>query len=245
MSRPSPSSTPPSRKETPSLLPFDAIGLSGSAGQWANVVAHLKKNRVPLTIDDLERAGFAKLAERHPTIINELKRSPSIKYDPAKGTYQWIFEYDLHRGKEDLKRLLELNRDKQGFVLGELIESYPGDLREDVEKLESEGWLFLLRASNDWKKARIYFNDPGLANPVDKEFRDLWDNLTLPEGEDDIERELKEAGLKALGKDKPQNVEVQSKKKRRTGNRKMKIVNTHLEDLGIDLTKDYIVPPKE
>lgn len=232
--------------------------LANASGMWANVVGFLKEQRRPVSLADLRRAGFTTLESMYPEVLAALKTVANIKHDAAAGTYQFIFEYDLAAGRPALLRLLELNRARHGFQLHELLESYPGNLQADVEELEMARDLLLVRHA-DWKKWRIYHNDKALTTPMDVEFRDMWEKTELPQGDGTVESELAREGLKVQVAEKAKVAETDGKKKRRGGNRKIKIVNTHLADLGIggqgrswrsfqsnvsvlfpDLTKDFV-----
>lgn len=227
-------------------MPPDYLVLSNNTAMWANVIQHLKRHRVPSTAADFKKAGMGKMAtfeEEFPAIMTALKSSPSIKYDPAKQTFQWIFTYDLHKGKEDLVRLLELNKDKQGFMLQEIEESYPGPkLQSDVEELEHSGDILLVR-HQDWRKWKIYYNDKSLVTHVDQSFKDMWEKLGLPEGEDGFEHELSMAGLKVQVAEKQKAAENDTKKKSKRGGVRMRLTNTHLKELGIGGFQGRVLAP--
>ena len=192
-----------------------------------------------MTLEYLEANAFKHLRTQYPSVVNTLKKFSAVKYDAEKGTYQWIFEYDLKRGKPDLLRLLENNKDTHGFILGDLLESYPGDLPAAVEELEHSGEILLIRA-NEKKKWKIYHTDSALKHEVDKDFKELWELLVVPEDATGFETELAAAGLKIQTAEKEKTGDNDGKKKKSNRGKRIKIVNTHLADLGIDLTKDYV-----
>lgn len=80
------------------------------------------------------------------------------------------------------------------------------------------------------------------------EFKDIWNNLTIPDPID-IARDLEKgkipeiniflyiAGMNTMKTVKMEVRKMPSAKKVKKSNRKVKITNTHL--VGIDLTKDY------
>jgi hypothetical protein len=80
------------------------------------------------------------------------------------------------------------------------------------------------------------------SNPIEpkKEFREMWHSLQTPPVHS-LPSELQEAGLTSSTSAalKPQQTTRKSKKKGGKGG-KVKITNTHLKDLGIDLSKDYV-----
>lgn len=81
----------------------------------------------------------------------------------------------------------------------------------------------------------ILFSPP----PPLAEFRGMWHALETPPAHT-LPLELQEAGLTSStsANVKPPPTQKKSKKKGRGG--KVKITNTHLKDLGIDLSKDYV-----
>jgi transcription initiation factor TFIIE subunit beta len=74
-----------------------------------------------------------------------------------------------------------------------------------------------------------------------EEFREMWHSLQTPLVHD-LPIELQEAGLTSSSLSnlsKPAQTHRKPKKKGGRGG-KVKITNTHLKDLGIDLSKDYL-----
>lgn len=73
------------------------------------------------------------------------------------------------------------------------------------------------------------------------EFRDMWHELETPPLHT-LPQELQEAGLTSSTQAVVTPRPAQKKAKKKGRGAKVKITNTHLKDLGIDLSKDYVAP---
>jgi transcription initiation factor TFIIE subunit beta len=159
------------------------------------------------------------------------------KQDAKEDTFRYLFKLKLNN-KADLSRLLYEARLEHGYDFKELQESWP-DVKNAVEELEKEGKCMIMKGSQD-RITRVFWNDPVLVTPMDPALVKMWESIRAP---DDVESELNKSGLKGV-QVAPKEKQTEVKKKRKQGARHMKITNTHLAEMGIDLSKDYQFPGK-
>jgi len=145
------------------------------------------------------------------------------------------------RSKDDL---LELLREKYRFGVGveiaDLREFY-ANVDESVQELIDSRQILCIK-NKDGSQMSLYFNIVRLESVVDEEFRELWQNIQVPD-DIDLQRELDKAGLKTMEVHDNRLPITHLKPKKKAApkrfNRRVKITNTHLEN--IDFSKDMEV----
>ncbi|KAG0222638.1 hypothetical protein BGW42_006414 [Actinomortierella wolfii] len=196
-------------------------------------IKYLRDAEEPQTAEDIRRKGNVDL-EAHPELYQVLKDSPKVDYDMVNHTFQYKPTYNV-KSKEDLLALLEKNKNVGGMEYKELKDSY-SKLPEAVRQLAEEGKILVIK-TKDGQPRVLYWNDVRYNTAMDKEFRDIWHRMRVPD-ETDLPKELVKAGLAHMQvQDKKGPGEVKKQKTARK-NRRMKITNTHMKDL--DLTKDFV-----
>jgi len=153
-----------------------------------------------------------------------------------EGLYYYVTKHHI-KDKQELFDLLV--RNPEGLPWSELKLSYKG-IEVDYQELQNSGKVFTI--------TNIENREPILFALLDHfkielfpEFKNLWSSVKIPD-DVDLEKEMEQAGLKMIEQEK-RNKRPAPKTKRKQINRKVKLTNTHLED--IDLTKDFVIPPKE
>ncbi|KAF9976818.1 hypothetical protein BGZ73_007725 [Actinomortierella ambigua] len=196
-------------------------------------IKYLRDAEEPQTAEDIRRKGNVDL-EANPELYQALKDSSKIDYDMVSHTFQYRPTYNI-KSKEDLLALLEKNKNVGGMEYKELKDSY-SKLPEAVRQLAEEGKILVIK-TKDGQPRVLYWNDVRYNTAMDREFRDIWHRMRVPD-ETDLPKELVKAGLAHMQvHDKKGPGEVKKQKTARK-NRRMKITNTHMKDL--DLTKDFV-----
>ncbi|ORX77317.1 transcription initiation factor IIE, beta subunit [Anaeromyces robustus] len=215
---------------------FDSLPVAGSkqriiGKQLYDIIGFLRSVDEPQTAEDLEKNVKVNIYSSDD-LYRSVTNNPKIVYDPDKETFAYKPEYDI-KNKDDL---LNLVREHRAMDVKELKDSY-SNLMKAIKELEAEGDILIIY-SKDTPRI-IYANDKSLNVETDEEFKKLWHELTVPAAED-LSKELEKAGLPSMKvfetKVNPKN---KVKKKSRQRNRKVKIMNTHLEKK-FDFTKDYV-----
>ncbi|CAG8586294.1 6103_t:CDS:2 [Paraglomus occultum] len=217
--------------------PADTGTVKHTLSQLHKVINFLKE-RVdsPQSAEDLKNHQIADITandELYKLMINNEK----IEYDAMNGTFKYKPEFMI-RSSEDLLQLLYERKDSKpcGMHFKDLADSYV-DVTTSIQELEKESRILVIRLMKDNSPRLMFWNDVGENTTMDKEFVDMFHKVKTPD-DVDLKVELQKAGLqtmailenKATGEIKPKQ------RKRKQGNRKIKITNTHLD---LDLTKDY------
>ncbi|KAF6069656.1 TFIIE beta subunit core domain family protein, partial [Candida albicans] len=150
-------------------------------------------------------------------LLNEIDR---VKYDESKGTLEYVSLHNI-RSSDDLLEFLRRQTTFKGTSVKELKDGWAGCVAA-IDELESQGKI-------------LWANNGGELGYIDTEFKDMWDQVKLPEP-DVLYQKLLDQGLKPTGADpnlikkQPQQKEKKQKKARRG-----KITNTHMKGI----LKDY------
>ncbi|KAK3814225.1 MAG: hypothetical protein J3Q66DRAFT_345966 [Benniella sp.] len=200
-----------------------------------NAINYLKSTDEPQTIEDMKIRGKIDL-DAKPQLYQMLKLNEKVEFNERDGTFVYKPTYQI-KSKEDLLAMLERKKNEGGMDYKELKDSY-AKLPQAVEDLASEGRILVVR-NKDGAPRVLFWNDQRYNTAMDKEFRDIWHRLRIPD-EVDLPKELEKAGLthmQVFDKKGPGDTPKSKKPVRR--NRKMKITNTHMK--GLDLTKDFVI----
>ncbi|KAK4048396.1 hypothetical protein OIV83_004742 [Microbotryomycetes sp. JL201] len=230
--------TPAESQAAAAASPSSIIGRHW-ATQLLHAVDYLKQHANPIRLEELAiRSGVEALLS-NPQLLQSFQNHERVLVDDRLGLYSYKPDYVL-RSKADLVSLLRVHATRGGFAVKILRESWP-QVNNAIEELEREGKLFVMRTGGSGEREgqmkAVYLNEMPEQDPIDKEFRDLWSTLKTPI-EDELANELRSAGLSAASAaSKPAPVVVKKKAKgRKSSNRRVKIVNTHLRGQ-VDLTR--------
>ncbi|KAM0786154.1 hypothetical protein ACM66B_006962 [Microbotryomycetes sp. NB124-2] len=209
------------------------------ATQLLHAVDYLKQHANPIRLEELAiRSGVEALLS-NPQLLQSFTSHERVLVDDRLGLYSYKPDYVL-RSKADLVSLLRVHATRGGFAVKTLRDSWP-QVNNAIEELEREGKVFVMRTGGsgdrEGQMKAVYLNEMPEQNSIDKEFRDLWSTLKTPI-EDELANELRSAGLSAASAaNKAAPVVVKKKAKgRKSSNRRVKIVNTHLRGQ-VDLSR--------
>ncbi|CCJ30909.1 unnamed protein product [Pneumocystis jirovecii] len=192
---------------------------------------YLKKKESPKTLQDISQYLSMSLTAE---FIDRLRTNERIEYDPYKDTYYFKPIHNI-RSAESLVSFLSSSVTAVGIMVKDLKEGWSGAM-DEIERLEKDGQILVLRTKKDGLPKSVWPNYSEDQESVDKEFKEIWNSLTIP-APSDLPRELEKVGLKPTSVD-PATVKkipittLQKNKKRR--NPRGRITNTHLNSL-----KDY------
>ncbi|CAH7671675.1 expressed protein [Phakopsora pachyrhizi] len=158
----------------------------------------------------------------------------------------WSYRPDfLINNSHQVLELLKRFSSRGGMPVNTLKQSWPG-----VMTAITEGKILVFRTEGSVGKEGVakcaFYDDLGCREKLgpnhgalDEEFREMWHLLETPPVHS-LPQELQEAGLTSSSSTNIRPVSTQKKSKKRAKGGKVKITNTHLKDLGIDLSKDYV-----
>ncbi|KAJ1670527.1 transcription factor TFIIE beta subunit, TFIIEB, Tfa2, partial [Spiromyces aspiralis] len=108
------------------------------------------------------------------------------------------------------------------------------DIIKAAEELKKQRKIFTIDKDN--KPKVLFYSPPPYIEPIDDEIKSIWKDLRVPD-EADLQQQLEQANLKPIRVTHVEVKQDERKEKTRQQNRKIKITNTHLQD--IDLSRDY------
>ncbi|KAI5287255.1 hypothetical protein KEM54_006121 [Ascosphaera aggregata] len=197
-------------------------------------VEYLKKRAAPLAFVDvasylsLEQHGYD---EQHARIVERiLQTHPRIEFDPAgadgRGTFRFKPPHNI-RTPNELLQALQSRPTGHGMAVAELKEGWP-DVVTDVNRLEKEGKLLVIRNKKEDFPKMVWPNDPSLITHFDPEFIQIWEKTKVPDPDTVIE-ELEKAGITPTNKNKVVKAKPKlEKKKTKRTRRGGKVTNTHM-----------------
>ncbi|KAH9177285.1 transcription initiation factor IIE subunit beta [Lactarius sanguifluus] len=235
--------------------------------QLLYAINHLKANNGPMRLDDLAIRTQTPL-DTDKVLLEKFKSHERVEFDPKTNLYSFKHDYSFRNKAALLTEIQRSTRRGGGISVRSLKESWK-DSPTAVEELEKEGEVFVTRTLRDGQMRMVFWNelkaDPaelaeegpdavakrdasknGTGLSVEKEFYDLWHNLSVP-NDVDLLKQLQSGGLQETASEAPvikAPVGKKKGKKSATRQRTARLTNTHLKDTGIDLSKDYVAPGK-
>ena len=256
---PTPSSVPVTEQPVTvitSMVPtapptVDNSGYSRS-GKLYQIVDFLKRQETTQSFEDIQRNLNGLDLANEPDLLELVKTNPKIIFDHDRQTLAYRPTHDV-KSKADLLKLLKVHHDQDlgGMHMRDLKDTWSG-LNNAIKELELCGQIFVMRQTKKEKVSVLFYNGmPSVLHTMPEDKRDIrqnlkqfWQEIAVPE-EADLERDLKNAGLKLMPYEEP-SIEQQrldaeekrkEKKKKPRKGRHIKITNVHLKDF--DLTVDY------
>ncbi|PLW08355.1 hypothetical protein PCANC_24414 [Puccinia coronata f. sp. avenae] len=236
---------------------------SGPGRQFATqvfkLIDALKQRNGPMNLSDLEaQTGVRGLLQEHtdvpfnPELYNAFNTHERVNAIEKGLVKLWSYRPDYNiNNPQDVLDLLQRFSNRGGMPVATLKDSWPG-VMQAITDLENEGKVLVSRTEGNAGKEgvpkTVFLDELGCRDnlgptrgALDPEFREMWHSLQTPLVHD-LPIELQEAGLTSSSLSnlsKPAQTHRKPKKKGGRGG-KVKITNTHLKDLGIDLSKDYL-----
>ncbi|PWN47640.1 hypothetical protein IE53DRAFT_401771 [Violaceomyces palustris] len=225
--------------------------------QLASAIDALKSQTHPVRLEDFALShGLNSLLNSSGSLFARFKAHERVLHDAKTDLWSYKPDFDL-RSPTDLVDLLREryknpggggSGSSAGMKLAELRESYP-QAREAIEELSKfqpsqDREVLVLRGQRDGAIKQVFWNPlrGDEVKPIDDEFKTLWHELKVPDLVD-LPKELENEGLTTadmLDAPIPGGGVVAKKKKGKkgAGSRRVKLQNTHLEE--VDLSKDYV-----
>ncbi|TIA67891.1 hypothetical protein E3P91_04197 [Wallemia ichthyophaga] len=212
--------------------------------QLAYLVQFIKDYNAPIRLEDLiVRSGIELI--RTPGLLDLFNSHDRVQHDTKLDLYSYRHDFPM-KSKAELLAHVKAYAPRGGMRVNILKESWPG-APQAIDELEREKEIIVLRGKDGQGMRTVFENNVKDAIEVQDEFRGLWNSLNVPV-ESEVARDLDDAGLKRTSKTEvaPAAPQQAQKKRKKAGssNRRVKITNTHLQEQGIDLSKDFVPPGK-
>jgi hypothetical protein len=174
--------------------------------------------------------------EASPELLLSLQGEESKVRRDKDGRWRWKSRHYL-TGLNDLVQLF--SHAQEGIFENVLYDSYRG-VREDIAKLKARGGVYALKSGS---RVVLYRRDQHLETSVSDEVRGRYNAVPLPDAIE-IHRYLVANGLKDSDDVNGTKIAAPMTRKRprkqeKKRAKKVKLTNVHLENIGIDLNKDY------
>ncbi|TIB92124.1 hypothetical protein E3Q20_00377 [Wallemia mellicola] len=212
--------------------------------QLAYLVQFIKDYNAPIRLEDLiVRSGIELI--RTPGLLDLFNSHDRVQHDTKLDLYSYRHDFPM-KSKAELLKHVKGYAPRGGMRVNLLKESWSG-APAAIDELERENEIVVLRGKDGQGMRTVFENNVKDAIEVQEEFRGLWHSLNVPP-ESEVARDLDDAGLKRTSKTEvaPAVPQTAQKKRKKAGssNRRVKITNTHLQEQGIDLSKDFVPPGK-
>jgi transcription initiation factor TFIIE subunit beta len=170
--------------------------------------------------------------QRVKLFLTFLNNNEKVNYHRDTDSYSFRPLHNIFTA-EDLLAYLQRQETATGISVRDLKDGW-ADVETTIDKLEKEHKLLVTRNKKDNHPRMVWIDDPTLWLTIDGEYKEIWENIPVPEKPDDVIQALKAAGFKPAGTvSKPVVKKVEKgKKKVRRGH---KTTNTHMQGL----FKDY------
>jgi len=174
----------------------------------------------------------------HKGLFEALRDNPFCRYQSIEGVYSYKSMYTLHNISDLLQEIAKAN---EGIDCEHLIDAYPS-VEEDLDTLISQNKVFK-QQNIDNKHEIVYPTQERFRHiKVFDEFKEMWNGVKIPD-QVQLELEMSNAGLTMMDQEKLKTKRPSKLRKKSNKQRNIKLTNVHLGDTGIDLTKDFVVPP--
>lgn len=180
----------------------------------------------------LPRQAVSNDPQRVGLFLTFLNNNEKVTYHRDTDSYSFRPLHDIFTA-DDLLTYLQKQETATGISVRDLKDGW-ADVETTIDRLENEHRLLVTRNKKDNHPRMVWIDDATLWLTVDGEYKDIWENIPVPEKPDDVIQALKSAGFKPAGTvSQPKTKKVEkSKKKVRRGH---KTTNTHMAGL----FKDY------
>ncbi|EJD46963.1 transcription initiation factor IIE, beta subunit [Auricularia subglabra TFB-10046 SS5] len=214
--------------------------------QLVYAVKHLKDNGNPMRLQDLAiLSNLPLMSDQH--LLERFKGHDRVLHDEKTGLFSYRHDFNLKNKATLLTEIQRHARNGGGLSVRQLKESWK-EAPAAIDELEKEGEVLVTRTLKDGQMKMVFWNEVRAPEPpVEDEFRSMWHSLVVPP-EADMLRVLRAEGLQATqGESAVARGPAPKKKGKKSGprQRQVRIMNTHLQQEGIDLSKDYVPPPKQ
>ncbi|THU97887.1 transcription initiation factor IIE subunit beta [Dendrothele bispora CBS 962.96] len=214
--------------------------------QLVYAVNHLKSTHNPMRLQDLAILTSTPI-DTDPVLLEKFRSHDRVVWDPKTDLYSYKHEFNFRNKAALLTEIQRHTRKGGGIPVRALKESWK-EAPSAIEELEKEGEVLVTRTQKDGQLKMVFWNEikpdeESGGMQVEKEFRDLWHELKVP-NDVDLLKQLTSEGLQATTSAAGPATKVpvtKNKKGKRGGapkSRQVRITNTHLKGQ-IDLSRDW------
>lgn len=195
------------------------------------------KDKFPAVLrwDDVLNYCFSAI-ERHKDVLfyytQLVKKDSEVTYNEKDNTLVYKPPYPI-RTPEQLIEFFQANTDVQSIEVAKLKKGWP-DCDAEIDKLEKEHKITVMRNKKDGSPRVIFADDPTLHINLDEEFVNHWQSIQLP-SKDDIIRFLIASRRTPAGQVAANTAVVKQKKQARKNRQSTKQTNKHMHGI----FKDY------
>lgn len=217
----------------------------------------LKQTDHGISIEELEKRTNIRLSEM-PELLKLVQRHERVrtistidtKHLDAYASRKVILEYQSQyrvKNAQDVVSILHTIPRYHGLSIDSLREHSSSSnttnyLDDIIHVLEKEKIIFTLSFKDGSTQQKLLFlnwHPNSLTTTIDKSFIDLWHSINISSDNQEIEKELLNAGLKTMdvfGVNLATSIN-RGKKKPRQGHKRLRLTNVHLLEAGIDLNE--------
>ncbi|KAK7441725.1 hypothetical protein VKT23_016388 [Stygiomarasmius scandens] len=215
--------------------------------QLVYAVNHLKSTHNPMRLQDLAILTSTPL-DTDSVLLEKFRAHDRVVWDPKTDLYSYKHEFNF-RNKAALLTEIERHTRKGGGIPVRALKESWKEAPSAIEELEKEGAVLVTRTQKDGQLKMVFWNEikpdeESGGMPVEKEFRDLWHELKVP-NDVDLLKQLTSEGLQATtsaagpaAKAPATKGKKGSKRGGAPRSRPVRITNTHLKGQ-IDLSRDW------
>lgn len=217
-----------------------------SAGQDArtNVIYAIErlKEKSPHAISRAELVSYVlpsqAVREDQPRVdlfLRYLNINEKVTFHPQSDSYSFRPLHNIFTG-DDLLDFLQKQETALGISVRNLKDGW-GTVEATIDQLEKEHKLLVTRNKKDNHPRMVWADDPTLIAPIDGEYKELWEQIPVPEKHDDVIKALTLAGFKPAGTVSAPKAAGKVEKKKKVVRRGQKTTNTHMKGLFKDYSK--------
>ncbi|KAK1349036.1 transcription factor TFIIE beta subunit, TFIIEB, Tfa2 [Hamiltosporidium tvaerminnensis] len=189
------------------------------------ILTLLKQHDRPLSFSEIKQSLNIDLTQNRQ-LFDILHKNPKITFTNDTLLFQPLYNI---RSAEDLEKIMK--ESEGGLLLNDLLDS-PVDVQPFIAELQKENKIFVLK---DTDNSQIVFFNGTIQNTAAPQIKSLFHTISVPNYQDLI-KELNTAGIKSGIQEEKKRYVVVQKSKVKKYKRKIKITNTHIKDLNLDLS---------
>ena len=156
----------------------------------------------------------------------------NARYDARTDSFMYRPPFNVSN-EDELIMYLRSQGHAGGLDAGKLKEGWDCAF-EGITDLEAKRKLIVLRAKRDGAAKKVWIDDPVLHTTLDDEFRDMWFQTSIPEG-NKVGEELEKLHYKSVARPSGPLLAPKVEKKKKTMRTNVKKTNTHMQGM----FKDY------
>ena len=185
-----------------------------------------------ITYADLVLAILHPAERQHSHFVKVLKsmllQQVNATYEPTTDSFMYRPPFNVSN-QDELIMYLRGQGHAGGLDAVKLKEGWAGAF-EGITDLEAKQKLIVSRAKKDGMAKKVWIDDPVLHTTLDGEFRDMWFQTSIPEG-NKVGEELEKLHYKSAARPTGPLLAPKVEKKKKTMRTNVKKTNTHMQGM--------------